>query len=132
MQRQVNQKKTMGKQSSVVLKGKGASGQSALGSAAYPDKAGVKSTVSLMAQSASTSATAPSADLAAQLDAKLERDARVFLEEILGIPAVASERRGKTWTCLSCLLSKVYDLFCRAGPEGDAEFFREVQGTKFE
>ena len=65
MQRQVNQKKTMGKQSSVVLKGKGANGQSALGSAAYPDKAGVKSTVSLMAQSASTSATAPSADLAA-------------------------------------------------------------------
>ena len=131
MQRQVNQKKTMGKQSSVVLK-KGGNGQSALGSAAYPDKAGVKSTVSLMAQSASTSATAPSADLAAQLDAKLERDARVFLEEILGIPAVASDRRGKTWTCLSCLLSKVYDLFCRAGPEGDAEFFREVQGTKFE
>ena len=36
------------------------------------------------------------------------------------------------WQCLSCLLSQVYDLFCRAGPEGDALFYKEVEQTKFE
>ena len=38
----------------------------------------------------------------------------------------------RPWTCLSCLLTQVYQLFCRAGPEGDALFFQEVEQTKFE
>ena len=86
--------------------------------------------MSLMAQSASTNATGSSSK---DLTTKLERDARVFLEEIVGIdlrgPGLSEKR---PWTCLSCLLSQVYNLFCKAGPEGDADFFREVQRTKFE
>ena len=67
------------------------------------------------------------------LDAQLEEEAREFLTETLGIQVTASQCSGLTtprsktnqmswnrqWTCLSCLLTQVYDLFCRAGPDGD-------------
>ena len=69
----------------------------------------------------------------------LEAEALVFLRETVGIPPsklklTASEARDspEPWQCLSCLLSQVYDLFCRAGPEGDALFYKEVEQTKFE
>lgn len=62
------------------------------------------------------------------LDSKLEAEAHRFLRDTVGIPV---DKR-KPWNCLSCLLSQVYDLFCRAGPEGDALFFKEVEQTKFE
>lgn len=59
----------------------------------------------------------------ASQEARLEAEAHAFLRETVGI----REDTRKTWECLSCLLSQVYDLFCRAGPEGDAQFFKEVE-----
>ena len=72
--------------------------------------------------------------LSPEMDAKLETEARQFLEETLGIAGATQHAAGshsqqrkavpqKPWTCLSCLLTQVYQLFCRAGPEGDAMFF---------
>lgn len=51
---------------------------------------------------------------------RLEREARDFLIDTLGINPNAVHQR---WTCLSCLMTQVYDLFCRAGTDGDALFF---------
>lgn len=58
----------------------------------------------------------------------MEDEAHAFLRDTVGIP----KDKRKPWQCLSCLLSQVYDLFCRAGPEGDALFYKEVEKTKFE
>ena len=76
---------------------------------------------------------------AADDDKALENEALVFLRDTVGIPASklkptasAGREHPEPWQCLSCLLSQVYDLFCRAGPEGDALFYKEVEQTKFE
>lgn len=61
-------------------------------------------------------------------DDRLEVAARTFLRETVGI----REETRRSWECFSCLLSQVYDLFCRAGPEGDVQFFKDVEQTKFE
>lgn len=60
---------------------------------------------------------------------QLEAEARRFLTEKVGIQLGV---RNQEWKCLSCLLTEVYDLFCRAGPEGDINFKREVDQDKFE
>lgn len=76
---------------------------------------------------------APATEKSTQMDQKLEIEARSFLAETVGIevnPTQSSPQ--KPWTCLSCLLTRVYRLFCRAGPEGDAQFWSEIEQTKFE
>ena len=74
-------------------------------------------------------------------DKKLEQEALNFLSETLGIKLAAAKAKNleikpqhmvEPWTCLSCLLTQVYNLFCKAGPEGDALFIREVEQSKFE
>lgn len=62
-------------------------------------------------------------------DQSLEDEALQFLKEKAGIQLGAPSQK---WKCLSCLLTTIYDLFCRAGPEGDDSFYREVELTKFE
>ena len=74
----------------------------------------------------------------------MDLEARNFLRDNLGIVSVSTSRlndtnglqdkskQKKPWTCLSCLLTQVYEIFCKAGPEGDAAFFREIEHTKFE
>ena len=71
---------------------------------------------------------------AADDDKALEAEALVFLRDTVGIPASklkptapVGREHPEPWQCLSCLLSQIYDLFCRAGPEGDALFYKEVE-----
>jgi len=67
-------------------------------------------------------------------DQNLDVEARQFLRDTVGIQLTENPRKElrQEWRCLSCLLTQVYDLFCRAGPEGDTSFYREVERTKFE
>ena len=66
------------------------------------------------------------------MDTKLENEARNFLRDVVGIDTSSVHISGKPWTCLSCLLSKVYDVFCRAGLEGDEKFYKEVEQSTFQ
>ena len=48
-------------------------------------------------------------------------DAKQFLRDELGIWQINQRGKFRTWTCLSCLLSQVYNIYCM-DPDGDEKF----------
>ena len=55
-----------------------------------------------------------------------EYEARAFLKEELGIFELRTPGKFRPWTCMSCLLSQLYNLYC-LDPEGDEKFTKEVE-----
>ena len=58
-------------------------------------------------------------------------DAKQFLRDELGIWQINQRGKFRTWTCLSCLLSQVYNIYCM-DPESDEKFAREIEQSNFE
>ena len=58
-------------------------------------------------------------------------DAKQFLRDELGIWQINQRGKFRTWTCLSCLLSQFYNIYCM-DPEGDEKFAKEIEQSNFE